>query len=112
MAALSVTTSGPAGVELTLVAAAAGGDTVVNDGQTLLVVRNGSGAPITVTIASRAAIRPGLAQANATRAVSAGATAVIGPWPPADFNGDQGVSISYSAAASVTVAAVRALPTS
>lgn len=93
------------GVTPTLVAATGGGDKFVNDGDTLLHVKNGSGAPITVTVSAVAKCSHGSLH-DAVATVVAGATTQIGPFPQARFNGVDGkVSIGYSAVTTVTVAA-------
>lgn len=50
MATLAVAATDEDGANTGQVAAAGGGDAFPNDGHTLFVVRNGGGAPITVTI--------------------------------------------------------------
>ena len=84
-------------------AAAAGGDTFQNTGYEILSVRNGSAASINVTIT-------GVTVSNAVVAVPAGATVLIGPFPPGRYNDTQGrVAVAYSAVATVVVAVLRHL---
>lgn len=101
------------GVSLAGVAAGAAGDTFINNGQEVLVVTNGSGAPITVTIETEAAL-DGLSVTDLTATVAAGATQLIGPFPTAIYNDTLApggsVSVSYSSETSVTVAVVKVLP--
>lgn len=87
-------------------AAAGGGDKVAADGKTFLIVKNGGGAPITVTITTPATVR-GLAVADPAVSVPAGAERWIGPFARDAFgNADGQVDIAYSGVTSVTVAAV------
>lgn len=101
-----------AGFTPSLVAAAAGGDTIVNDdGKTILHVVNGGGASINVTITAQTTNASNntfgsLTKGNIVVAVPAGQQRFIGPFPKAAFNQTNGqVAISYSAVTSVTVAA-------
>lgn len=112
MAALTVqnTGLGTSALEPTYAAASAGGDTFVNgDGRVILHVKNGSGASIDVTITTPYSLRGGIAVDDPVTAVPAGEDRMIGPFDPAVFNAaaGTGVSVSYSAATSVTVAAIR-----
>ena len=94
-----------AGLNPTMSAANAGGDTVVADDRTFLRVKNGSGSPVTVTVTTPGTVS-GLAIADATMSVPATTgDMMLGPLPASLF-GDP-VSISYSAVTSVTVAALR-----
>jgi hypothetical protein len=91
---------------LTTQAAAGGGDTLQNDGQTVLYVKNGGGASINVTI-TPAATPDGLAFAPRVVAVGAGAERLLGPYPPVFFNDVNGqVAVTYSAVTSVVVAGI------
>lgn len=96
------------GVAPNFVAATAGGDSFANDGNTSLRVKNGSASPITVTINSPTQCNMGFTH-NVAVTVAAGAEQDIGPFPPSRFNDQYGnVNVTYSASASVTVAAVQA----
>lgn len=115
MAALTVQTASRSanGQSLAGVAAAGGGDTFVNTGQEILVVKNGGGAGITVTITTPATV-DGLAVADLTATIAAGETRSIGPFPPSIYN-DTGVnggnvSVGYSSVTSVTVAVLKVSP--
>lgn len=93
-------------------AAAALGDTFLNDGRTFLLVANADAAPINVTLAvQRASVEvPGLgaiAFGAVVTAVPAGASRYIAV-PRGPYNAGNGrVSIAYSAVVAVTVAAIR-----
>lgn len=115
MAVLTVLNSARAGngVDLAGAAAAGGGDSFVNTGSEVFVIKNGSGAPITATFVTPATV-DGLAVADLTATIAAGATRMVGPFPPGVYN-DTGapggsVSVTYSAATSVTVAVVKVTP--
>lgn len=102
------------GISITESAAGGAGDKATNtDGKTILLVKNGSAGSITVTVTEQIAnpTDPNygiLTKSDVSKAVAAGAIAVIGPFPVAAFNDSNGdVNISYSAATSVTVAALR-----
>lgn len=107
MAALTVQAVSLAGVVPSATAAAALGDTFVNDGRTFLKVINGAGAPINVTIDSVINCDQG-EDHNVVVAVANGTTRYIGPFPPDRFNNASGaVSVTYSAVTSITVGAFR-----
>lgn len=94
-------------------ATATTGDTFVNDGQTYLLVRNGSGSSITVTltaVATSAQIVGGgsVAFASPTVTVGAGANAVLGPFAPSLFNSSGIMTVICSAVTSVTVSPFKA----
>lgn len=115
MAALTVQPAARSanGVDLAGVAAAGGGDSFTNSGQEVFVVKNGGGAPITVTVVTPATV-DGLAVTDLTASVAAGATRMIGPFPPGIYN-DTGaaggiVSVTYSGVTTVTVAVVKVAP--
>lgn len=115
MAALTVQNAARAsnGVDLAGVAANVGGDTFVNSGQEVLVIKNGSGAGITLTVVTPATV-DGLAVADLTASIGAGATRMIGPFPPGTYNDTLAnggiVSLTYSAVTSVAVAVVKVTP--
>lgn len=88
-------------------AASAGGDTFDNDGRTIIVVKNGSGAPITVTFDSLTPSNYGT-DVNPAAAIPAGATYFFGPLDPNRFNDANGrVGVSYSGVTSLTVDSFR-----
>lgn len=82
---------------------------VVNDGQTILLVKNGSASSINVTITA-VADEAGRST-NLVQAVAAGAEAILGPFRPAWWNQrstDLGkIYVDFSAGTSVTVAALK-----
>jgi hypothetical protein len=108
MALLATQKAGPTGLVPNFVAAAGGGDTFVADGRTALIVKNGSGGSINVTITSKKRSSPGLAPADVVVAVAAAAEKhiLVGQSGFADpVSG--AASVAYSSAVTVTVAAVR-----
>jgi len=94
-------------------ACAAGGDAVVNDGRTVLVVENKAGVTQTVTItpAKTTTQQDGmgaLSKAAIVVAIVTLDTAVIGPFAPALFNDINGkIAITYSAVVTLNIMAVR-----
>jgi hypothetical protein len=97
------------GAAITPVAAAGGGDSFTPGADTFLLVVNGSGGAITVTVATPREAFPDVAVADVAVSVPAGTTRYIGPFPAEHFaQADDGLAdITYSGATSVTVAAVR-----
>ena len=93
-------------------ATATHGNKFINDGRTVLRVKNGSGAPITATIDNPAVVD---GQAVADLVVSVAATGDgsgldyqdIGPFPPSFNQADGYVWAVFSAVATVTVGAYR-----
>lgn len=110
MAALTVKTAVQSGTNVNGVAADVGGDTFANTGREALLVRNGSGGSLNVTIATPGTV-DGLALEERVVAVPAGATRLIGPFPPRIFNvgGQPGAnaSVTYSGVTSLTVEVIR-----
>jgi hypothetical protein len=91
--------------EYTLAAASAAGDTLANDGRTILVVDAGTGA-VQVTINSLQASNFGTDE-NTVVTVADGERALIGPFQKARFNAIDGtIGITYDSETSVTVAAL------
>ena len=91
-------------------AAAGGGDSFVNDGRIVLHAKNGSGSPITVTVAAEQATteKPGygtLTKVNAAVAVGAAGEAFLGPFPAIAFG--VATEITYSGVTSLTIAVLR-----
>lgn len=106
MAALTVQDVTAAGVTPSYVAASAGGDTFVNNGKTILHIKNGGGSSINVTITRAKTCSFGFSH-DVVVAVGAGSEKMIGPFPAEQFNNDSGlVAVAYSAVTSVTVAAL------
>jgi hypothetical protein len=108
MASLTPAVISRTGTLQSLAAASAGGDNLAtNTGKEFLLVANGGGAPITVTLAFAATtLVDGQAPANKTVVVTNGTTKLIGAFPPGLYNDTNGtVAITYSAVTSVTVGA-------
>jgi hypothetical protein len=107
MADLATTTVDSEGVALsTAVAAGAAGDTV--EPGALLVVTNGSGAPVNVTLVTPELRDGDLAVAVRVVAVAAGAsTAIRVPASATYKNVDGRVDVTYSDETSVTVLALK-----
>lgn len=114
MATLSVQNIVEAGLANALASAAGGGDVFANpeDQTTFFMITNGGGGSINVTFTSQVtnAAVPGLgnvALSDRVVAVPAGATRMIGPFPPRFNNASGQVAVSYSGVTSVTVGAFR-----
>ena len=114
MALLTVEKIVDTGLNPTLVAAAAGGDTFKNQAasRTFIYVDNASGAPITVTVTAQttSAVTSGLGKTTKADSITSVTNAqfrLIGPFPAQAFNDGTGtVAITYSATASVTVGVI------
>ena len=105
MAVLTPQSVTRAGRTPVLAAASAGGDEVVGGSGTYIVVRNGSGASITVTLTTPGTAG-GLAIEDPTITVAAGADSYITiPGDDAFKNVNGRVGIGYSAVTTVTVGA-------
>lgn len=106
MAALTVQSAALAGTALTYASAGGAGDTFVNNGRTVLYVKNTSLISAgTVTIDSVTPCDQG-SDHNIAVALTANTEAMIGPFNEKRFNGSgQTVSVSYSGG-TITVAAV------
>lgn len=96
---------GGAILDLTLNAAAGGGDTVANDGRVILVVTNGAGSTTTVTVAGGTDPLSGLGLDNQAYAIAAGDTAILGPFHVDQFTST--INLTYSSATSLTVGVAR-----
>lgn len=110
MALLTSQSASAAGTQLSYASAAGGGDTFANSGKEFIHVKNGSGSPITVTIAAQHACSFGVTNAahDLTVTVGAGADKMIGPFDKDRFNDTDGlVHVGYSLATSVTVAVIK-----
>lgn len=109
MALLTKQIIGPAGATPAYVAAAGGGDTVQPGDHTFLHVKNGGGAPITVTIDDPTSVSPpGASQFNPDLSVSVtnAQERMIGPLTARFANPATGlVNITYSGVTTVTVGA-------
>lgn len=71
-------------------------------GDTVLIVNNGSGAPINVTIVSHANPQAGEAAADKVVAVPAGKRYMIGPFPQQFEDANGLITANFSATATVT----------
>ena len=114
MALLTNVNTAEAGATVTGAAAAGGGDTADNTyGKTLLLVRNGGGSSINVTITAQNTSFSNdklgtVTKGNTVKAVAAGGMEIFGPFPPNVYNNASGqIAISYSAVTSVTVTAIK-----
>lgn len=108
MAALTTQAIVSTGVKPTYAAATGGGDTIAPvDGRTFLHVKNGDSSSHTVTIASTAVARAGLATSNLAVAIPAGEERMIAIDPTGYADSTGTAAVTYSAATSMTVAAIR-----
>ena len=87
-------------------AACATGDQIVNNGRTVIYVKNGDSASHNVTVTSVAACNQG-ANHDLVVAVAAGEQRIIGPFATDRFNDVNGhVGLAYSALTSMEIAVV------
>ncbi|GIW81490.1 MAG: hypothetical protein KatS3mg105_3297 [Gemmatales bacterium] len=106
MALLTAKVASRSGVDLSPVAANAGGDEFVNNGRELLYIKNASGSSITLTVQTPVTV-DGLAVSDRQITVGAGEEKIIGPFPKGTYNDGNGhVQLSYSAVTSVTVSVI------
>lgn len=95
------------GLDLAFDAADPGGDTFLNDGAMLLVVKNESGSDMVVTIDSQTACNYGFDH-DIAETVADGVTDYIGPFATLRFNdGDGNVLVAYDDATDVSVAVLK-----
>lgn len=108
MAILATQAVALAGLNPTYSTAAGGGDKVECGDRNFIHVKNGAGAPVTVTLTSTATVR-GQVAANVTVSVPAAGERLIGPLQPdLLLNQSDGLcAVGYSSATSVTVASLR-----
>lgn len=104
MATLSVGTTARTGLVATGVTPGGSGDEFANTGVECALIRNGSGAPVNVTIDFKAA-PDGATVTDPVVAVAAGAITLIGPFPPAYYNDSSTgrVKLTCSATTDVTI---------
>jgi hypothetical protein len=106
MADLTIQRLAQAGLKATYTTASAGGDTFSNDGNTWLHIKNGGASSITVTIDSKTPCNQGFDH-DLTITILAGEDKYSPRLEQSRFNDATGkVAVSYSAATSVTVAAI------
>lgn len=106
MAAITVQQIVPTGLEAgAATASAAGGDTVVNNGKTYIIVTDtGTTAP-TVTIAAQSSCNQGFDH-DYTIAITAGEARKIGPFAENMYNNSSGqIEVAYSSETDVTIEA-------
>lgn len=107
MATLTPVQAALVGANPGFVAATSGGDVVAPGDHTIVLVNNGSGSSINVTVDVPGNTQFGQAQPDVVVAVPAGTIRAIGPFPAGLANpSDQQVHLTYSAVTTVTVAAV------
>lgn len=107
MSTLNVQDFSTVGIAPAFTAADAAGNTFKNAGNTYLFVDNASAASITATVNAVAPCNYGFDHDLAVT-IPAGTTQKIGPFDYGRYNDANGnVGVTYSAAASVTVAALR-----
>lgn len=109
MATLTVQEAGFVGLDnIVFDAADAAGDDFVNDGRTILIVKNTDAAPKTVTVNSQALCSQGFDHDIAVIVPDTTGESIIGTFPKGRFNDATGkVAVSYSSVTGVSVAAVR-----
>lgn len=106
MALLNVQKASLTGLAPSFSAASVGGDTFVNDGKTVLHVKNGGASEITVMVNSQQPCNYGFDH-DLQVAVPASGERIIGPFRQDRFNDANGqVVVTYSDTTSVTVAAI------
>lgn len=107
MAALTVARSVIGGVAPNVQAAAAGGDTVVNNGRTILWIDNASAGSITVTVDSEQLCSQGSTH-DQTIVVPATSKRVAGPFDPTRFTSQ--LVLAYTGVTSLTIAPIDTTP--
>ena len=90
-----------------LVSAEVGGDEFVNDGKCLIVIDNGSGAPITLTAETQQTV-DGEEVADKEIVIPDAEQHLLGPWPKPIYNdGDGKVQLTYSGVTSLTIGIIQ-----
>lgn len=106
MAILTALVPSATGTTYTTNAASAGGDKVT-PGNCSILVTNGSGASITLTVDVPGNDQFGLARPDIAITIAAGTSKLCGPFPTSIANPADGyVNLSYSATTSVTVGVI------
>lgn len=108
MATVSTQSVTLTGTPIAFSPASGGGDKFTPDDATVLLIKNGGGASITATIVTPWTGPAGLALADATVPVAAGAEVLVGAFAGPYWAGASGLAdITWSSTTSVTWAAVR-----
>lgn len=106
MATITPKVSARAANALTWSAAEAGGDEFANTGKELLLVTNGAGSPVTLTVSTSQTV-DGLAVADKAIPIPAGETHVLGPWNKSLYNDvDGNVQLAWSSHTDVELAVI------
>jgi len=104
MATLAINQAEVTGADLAYYSVAAGGDTFVNDGKTILLFHN-TGSSTTVTVTPQKLIG-GLTITPVSKAVVSGTDVAIGPFDPTIFNTAAGAAVlTYSGGTATTTVA-------
>ena len=104
---ITVQTISQAGISPTFAAATTDGDTFPNIPGTYVAIDNAAASEVTVTFTAQTPCNQGYLH-DLVVTVPAGKTVNIGPFPGGQFNDANGnVTMTYSSATSVTVAALR-----
>lgn len=107
MATLTPQQATLAGTTFTTASASGGGDKVRPVDGVAVLVTNGGGSPITVTIVAPGNTEFGVAEPDPTVTVANGTSKLIGPFSQKLRGTDGLVALTYSGVTSVTVAAVQ-----
>lgn len=108
MALIPIQVPSVTGAALTYAAAAAG-DTFINNGRTFLSVKNTDGTPHNVTITSIVNCNQGFNHNPVVAVPATTGSVIIGPFDQARFNdGSQQVAVAYASLTGMTVAALSA----
>lgn len=104
MATLAIQTMSRSGLAKSLAGAAGGGDEFVNTGSEFIWIENGSGSPITLTIATPQIIDGNLQVAERTVVLSATTEYLIGPFPTGPYNdANRKIQLTYTGVTTLTI---------
>jgi hypothetical protein len=104
MAAIPVNQAAVIGANVTYYSILVGGDTVLNDGKTMLLVKN-TGSSCTITVTPQKLIG-GLTITPVSKAVTSAIDVEIGPFDPSIFNTSAGaIELTYSGGYTTTTIA-------
>jgi len=107
MADLTPVSPSRAANSFSFASAAAGGDEFPNTGKELVVIKNGGGSGITLTVTTTLTV-DGEPVDDKEITVGAGETHLLGPWPGNIYSDNDGkVSLGYSDNTSVEVAVIK-----